>query len=326
MPTKQPVVLSRKAISVLGALVGLLSPRLAQDAKSEDVFGPKGINLYDALATLTAKNYAAKKPSIVAAVKKGLKPAMLAQGMALDATIGDVTKFLEKIDQLEVAEGADADPETGMPMNAEQMSGKTMDDEPEDRKFLRSKLSADDMKAYDEMMAKKAEDAEPDDDEKDPPTEENPKGKVNEPAKDAKMGKDKKMGKDGKMGKDEPPPFKGKPEVGKGPPGVTKQAMDEAIAGEREKQKAIQTALREVRPWAGDLNMAFDGADEVYRAALRVTGMEADDVKELPALKLLLSQRPKPGMGSHQAMAHDSAPNHGDFATRWPDAARVGVI
>jgi hypothetical protein len=89
-------------------------------------------------------------------------------------------------------------------------------------------------------------------------------------------------------------------------------AVDEAVSKERVNQRAIQTALREVRPYVGDLNIAFDSAEQVYRRALEMSGESGLDQVHPSAYRKLLHARPLPGMpGSKPQPAMDSKQSAG---------------
>lgn len=115
-------VLTRRATMTLGALVGYLSPRLAQDA---------AINFHPILADLTPKNFAERRPKIVLALKEATKGKL-----AKDANIDDVDKVLGAVES-----NSEAEPK--------QPEVDAQDDEP--TKFLKGKMSAEDYAAYDGM-------------------------------------------------------------------------------------------------------------------------------------------------------------------------------
>jgi hypothetical protein len=125
-----------------------------------------------------------------------------------------------------------------------------------------------------------------------------------------------------------------KPAAGKDPdePGVAKAAMDAAIAGAIKtateatmaRLGAVRDAERFVRPWIGELAIAQDSADAVYRLALDSLGVKSEGVHP-SAFRAILEAQPKPGdRPKKAAMAHDAAPAAG-FATRHPDAARIKI-
>ena len=122
-------VLSRKAVQAQGALMAYLAPKLAQDAK---------VNLAPLFEGLSAKNFKDKKAGLVSGLKSATK-----DKLAKDASIDDVTQLLDALQEAEVQEGADTDPNTGLPMEME-----AMDTDGNGAKllaFLKGKLSPADM-------------------------------------------------------------------------------------------------------------------------------------------------------------------------------------
>ncbi|HEY0120641.1 MAG TPA: DUF2213 domain-containing protein [Rhizobium sp.] len=105
-----------------------------------------------------------------------------------------------------------------------------------------------------------------------------------------------------------------------------KSAMDEAIAGERQRQHAIRDAERFVRPWVGDLTIAFDSAEDVYKTALEMRGKTTKGIHP-SAYRSILEMVPKPGSehrNSNPRVAMDSASTKG-FSDMYPDAMRIGI-
>lgn len=88
---------------------------------------------------------------------------------------------------------------------------------------------------------------------------------------------------------------------------TVKLAIDEAVAAERISQRAIQEALIVVRPYVGDLKLAFDSADQVYRKALEMRGETGLDTVHPSAYRRLLEARPLPGVRPSSLPAMDSA-------------------
>lgn len=175
------------------------------------------------------------------------------------------------------------------------------EDDDDDKKKAKDK-KAKDMKAAKDKKAKdedpeEAMDAEEDDDEE----EKKEKKADDKKAKDMKASDKKAMD-----------------EV------EVKKAMDEAIAGERARQRDVREAERFVRPWIGDLKIAFDSADEVYKAALEARGKSVKDIHP-SAYRAILEMLPKPGSEklSQTRVAMDSVSAKG-YAERFPDAARIG--
>ena len=94
---------------------------------------------------------------------------------------------------------------------------------------------------------------------------------------------------------------------------VSKPAMDAAIKATAKqvesdtiaRMRAITTAEEAVKPYVGKLAVALDSADEVYKAALTVLGVDVAGVHP-SAYRHILAAQPK--AGTHQPiLAHDSA-------------------
>jgi Ni,Fe-hydrogenase III component G len=108
-------------------------------------------------------------------------------------------------------------------------------------------------------------------------------------------------------------------------------AMDsriaDAIAANDKKHAAIADALRAVRPWTGELNIAFDSADQVYRHTLTALGVAEGKTAHKDALTAILAVQPKPGVrvSTEPRLAHDAAAAKG-FAERFPSASRIGSM
>ena len=136
-----------------------------------------------------------------------------------------------------------------------------------------------------------------------------------------------------KMGKDADPPMQPKKDGDK-PNMVTQPAMDAAIALAVKTATKVQSDIRDaerfVRPFVGDLNIAFDSADSVYAKALELKGIDTKGV-DPSAFKTILSLLPRAGErsrvdASHVAIASDSAGGASSkaFFDRYPDAKKIG--
>jgi hypothetical protein len=108
------------------------------------------------------------------------------------------------------------------------------------------------------------------------------------------------------------------------------KAMDEALAGERQRQAGIRDAERFIRPWVGDLAadkaLAFDSAEDVYKAALEMRGKPTKGIHP-SAYRSILEMVPKPGSEHRhedKRVAMDSASTKG-FSDMYPDAMRIGI-
>ena len=290
------VLLTRMGSVARGALMIALKPKLAQDAK---------IDLSPILVNLTQKNFKAKKPGIVSGLKK------LTNGkLATDASIDDVIKLVDDLEDNEVMEGANTDLETGEEIEPDE----TMDAEGGELKnFLKGKLGEDDFaKACDMMKPGGAKD------EDETPEEKEAREKKEKEANDKKLAGDVEEAVKEKT-KDM----------------VTKKAMDEAIskavtaATTAVTKNATETleAREAVHPFVGKLPIALDSAIGVYQSALGVLGVEdADKINDLGALKAVLKAQTVPGTAPAKKPSHalDAAATK-SLAERFPHAASIKV-
>ena len=335
--------LSRRAGIALLATAAWIRPRLAQDAV---------LDLRPAFRGVTAKNFADQKGSIVARLGD------LTKGkLAKDATIGEVAELLDMIES-HGTEGDEDDMPEPMADAAENIGEKfaerdAMDAEPlaAVEEFLRGKLSDEDLERACAMLRGGGEDEDPklrelgaaDDAENEEERSSNARTdretNEDEPAEREEMAAaikaEEAKGKKKPGAKDEPPPFKGRPRPGGAMDGmVTKTAMDAALRKVAEDtrtavlrtQREISDALRTVRPWVGDITVACDSADDVYRHALRALRVPKIDQIHPSAFPHILAAQPLPGTRARETRpgAADAA-SHSSFAERFPDAARVRV-
>jgi 8-oxo-dGTP pyrophosphatase MutT (NUDIX family) len=299
------IVLSRKATFLAGAAAALLMPRLAKDEK---------LDILPLFAGITGANFKTKKADIYAKFK-GAK-------LAQDASVSDVVQLLDELENHEVAEGADMEPNSAVPMTKEQMDKKAKDAAEEeskkkeaedkaardkkaaDRKSARDSkienfkkargLDAETCKALDELMGEvDGEDAE--------------EGRASENTE----------GKEGGGGEDKK--------------GMDKKAMDAAIAAAKTETLQLANKIAGARefvfPWAGKLAMDATCEADVYRAAIEQVG-HADDIVGVPAdantYKAILKLIPQPGAASR--MAHDSVSERSaDSQKRTSVLDRIGV-
>lgn len=272
-------VLSRKAAVAHGAILAYLMPKLAQDAR----FDPSPL-----LEGVSAKNFKAKKSEILEAVRKGTLTLL-----AKDANINDMTQLMDALEQAEVMEGADSDPNSGLPLTA--MKPKGFDAAME---FLKEKGASD---SDIEEARRLAGDEDEDEDEE--------KKKEKE-----KKAEDRRRAHDSAAGM------------------VSKTAMDAAIAENAKQvikqQGAIREAERAVRPYVGELSMSFDSAEAVYRHALTALGVNVKDVHE-SALPTILGMQVKPGEKKLDRLGLDAAPQPGsaaDFSKRYPETNSIRIL
>jgi hypothetical protein len=149
-------------------------------------------------------------------------------------------------------------------------------------------------------------------------------------------------------GDQDPPPAAPAPSASADPPPATdeeeapmmKPAMDAAIktavtqakADMRAEAKAALEARAAVRPWVGDVSVAYDTAQEIYKAALDSLGVKVKGVHP-SAYRTILENIPKPGSSKKLAMdgirpgkARPSGSGKSDLARRFPHAAGIQIL
>lgn len=323
------VILTRKGAMLQGALAVFLKPRIAKDTK---------LDYGKLLSSVTAKNFASKKGSIVAGVKEQTRGKL-----AKDANVDGLVTLLDALEDIESPEAGtkdalETDPNSGAPLMGEKHTDEedeSMDADPHAglKAYLQDKgMTEDDIEGACNAVSDAAlgtkEGAEEGEDE-DMDAEDNADGEGEGGKEDAaKMAK----AKDKKGAKDEPPPFKGKPEVGGGKAMskdavnlAIKRATDTALTEERQRNALTREAERFVRPWVGDLAMAHDSAEAVFRTALTALG---EDVKGVhpSAYKSILKRIPQPNakrVAQDESLGMDSE-STSDFHKRYPAAKNIG--
>lgn len=283
---RKPVLLTRKAALVQGALTAYLAPLLAADTN---------IDVSPLLADVDAGNFAASRPGIITGVTK-LTSGKLAKDAKLDG-LDTVLLALDAVDpaeeKKEKAEDEDL-PEPG--------KGKGADKKAKDAKMgrdaaseglkemLKGKLSAEDWKAAcDDIDGMNATDEDPEDERTDPERTNDKKAKDEESVS--------------------------KKDVEK--------AMDEAMNGERQRQRDVREAERVVRAWVGDLAIAYDSAEDVYKAALEARGKNVKGIHP-SAYRSILEMLPKPGTENRNTgrLAMDAAGTK-SFGDMFPGAMDI---
>ena len=184
------------------------------------------------------------------------------------------------------------------------------------REFLKSKLSEDDMEAYDAMCeaGKSAMDAEEDDDEK----------KAKDSKEEDTDATDEKDDEDMEL-----PRRKSTATDKRGRDTVTKSALDAALAATREAtarqvretERGIRTALEQVEPWVGRLStsLALDSATDVYRHAAVALGIRGTKTLHPEALLPVIQAQPKPGDRHTPGPRHEFAADSSSFG----EAAKI---
>jgi len=289
-------VLSRKAAMTGGALLVYLKPKLAADAK---------IDLTPILSGVTSDNFKDKKAGIASAITAQAK-------LAKDASLADIMSMLDQCESEEV--GEDMQPNAGIPASETETGVDEMAD-PKD--FLKNKLSAEDMKSYDEMCAKKEAEDKKAADEKE---EEEKKAAADAAAEEEK-----------KKAEDEAEAAKKNAEgEDKAMDAKFKVTMDAALKDQRDaimKQTRDAAEAREfASQWVGKLPIALDSAEEIYRTALDGLGVKNHKDIHPSALKAVLEAQPKPGARS-VVIANDAATGNSEgFSSRFANADRITVI
>jgi len=108
-----------------------------------------------------------------------------------------------------------------------------------------------------------------------------------------------------------------------------KQAMDAAIAAAvkvaQDAARAQSEAEKFVRPYVGELAIACDSAEAVYKAALDTLKIDVNGVHP-SAYRSILAVVPKPGIETRQPskIAMDAKPDD-DFKARFPNAGRLAA-
>jgi hypothetical protein len=223
------------------------------------------------LTGVSRKNWLTKKPGIIAA----LKPAF-----AADADLEGLVKLLDSLDGEVVA---DEDDDLSMDDESSKSVSEILD-------HLRGKISDEDMTVVEGKLKAMAPAA---------------------PAKPAAA--------------DEPPAFEGKPEVGGGAKPADEDKKDDDTVSRPAMDAAIKVAVKQaedaavarvngiheakqiVKPYVGELALACDSAEGMYKAALKLMNVEIKGIHP-SAYRSVLEAQPVPGADSgKQRIAQDSS-------------------
>lgn len=287
---------SMKATVAYGALRAYLQPKLAMDAAMP--------NIGKALATFPPGKFKESTPGFVSALKKALGNTKLAQDADLAGVVDGVQKLMASIDGDKTVEDAAIEPDANgtddMMMSGE--DDTSMDGGMEAvAAYLKSKGVPDDVIAGMPGMGAEGEDESPE--------EKLAKIKAAGGAKD----KDTVEMEDGPDGKEK----------------FDKGAMDAALRAVETntiaRMNAIAAAKEHVKPIVGELSMAFDSAEGVYRKAFAMQERDVSAIKgpgAAVALRSMWDLLPAPGSRSAPAIAQDSA-SVSDYAKMFPSAAAV---
>lgn len=246
------------------------------------------IDLNPALLNVTAENWDAKQDDIIKSISE-----IVAGKLAQDADVDGVKELLKTVGKSDT--GPEAKPE------ADPVTGDSCD-----LSFLEGKICPEDMSKLCELMGVKKN---------------NPTGsqlQAHDETDEQKAALEAAAKKEGSM-----------------PDAITKQAMDAAIEESTNKavtdtmarMNAIRDAERVVRPYVGELAMAFDSADSVYKVALDQAGIDLTGVHPT-AYAAMVRMLPKPGAkpaGGAPLVAMDAA-SVKTFNERFPNAARIGSV
>lgn len=287
MPKK---VLSRFATASVAALGVYLQPKMAADAK---------LDLTALFDGVSKKNFAAKKTKIAADIKTKAK-------LATDANLDDMHEFIDRLEKNDVEEGADADPNSGLPMSAADMEAKAKDAAEEEEK---KKKEAEDKKASDKKAARDAF-----------------LTKKGMSAEDIKAMDDMEACDESEAAKKDAAGEEKKDDTFKG---VDAKAMDAALkkmgtdTADRVKRemREVAQAYQDVEPFVGKLALGMDSAADVYRTALKGLGLDAKKVDDMhvDALKPVLDAQKKPG---EKRIAQDSVVDQTGFQSRFGEMTR----
>jgi hypothetical protein len=300
MPAAKPAArerMSRQALYVSAACTAYALPKLATDQKMPDMRALlKGVDV---------KTWKAKRPAFETAFGKALSPRL-----AADASMEDFHSFLD---------GFSNGGEGGAPASAEELA--------------------------DDPLKPKTADAEPFEGEETPDEEllesDTPAGKLmtflQSVLTPEELAQAKAIAQGGGEQQQAAPPDNGggngegedqghseNSDMNDKPPVVTKPAMDAAIEAavkaERTRALAVREAEQVVRPYIGNLAIAQDTAEGVYRLALDQLGVKVDGVHP-SAFRTILEMQPKPGdrQRATEFVAMDAAQSK-DFAERYPGA------
>lgn len=113
---------------------------------------------------------------------------------------------------------------------------------------------------------------------------------------------------------------------------VTVDAMNKAVEAAVKKVRADQSATMDarafVRPFVGELNMALDSAEKIYRAAAESLGIEDAEtihVSALPQMIKLFGKKNSMANDDGREIATDAA-GAKSFAERFPGATRIRSV
>lgn len=275
--------LSKKAVLAKGALLAVLKPKMAADAK---------LDLNAILVGVNAKNWAEKKPGILDAIKSK---------MAKDADLADVVELLDKLDgeQPDNDDVAQDEPDPKCAEILDMLRGKISD---EDLAQIQAKLSAP-------ATGGQATD---DDEEDDEP------GAMDEP--DQTAGAANANPKDEKN-KDEVPMSKAAMDkaIKLACDATARDVEAKTIA----RLRGISEAEEAVKPYVGKLAVAMDSAEAVYKSALEILKVDIKDVHPSAYKAILVAQPRPGAEAKPRVAQDSAATVSTDFLEAFPGADRL---
>jgi len=322
-------LLTRRGAAVQGALFAFLAPRLAADAK---------IDLGPIVAPITTKNFAGLKPKIISSVTKATTGKL-----AADASVEGLAQLLDAledspieagIDEGNLNPGAGAGGSTGSGVTdnfgltppEDGATPKAQDDGNDVKnqiiEMLTGKLPEEDIAALMALIEQIGGGAPAPAAEEPPVVEADPAPAAPADEPPAEDETDEEADKLAELEKEKTAmdaALKGM---------VSKTAMDQALAAERKRSIDARAAEKAVRPYIGELAVAMDSAEAIYKHTLSALGV---DVTGVPAaaypamLKLIpVPGAPRPGPAPEKIAA--DAAVAADFASRNPSAARIQIL
>jgi hypothetical protein len=286
---------------------------IAQAASEAGADALSLVNTFQGLAV----NWKQRKPGIVASLNSAVQTKKMV--LAQDASIDGLVDLLDGLD------GHEAEMKPNPGLAKESQEGEVVDADPIDEilEGLRGKIDDAALNALGEKLRslmKPTGDKDPDE----PPL----------PKKDDPLGAGEEEEESDEVVGDDPGAFPGMPEK------ITKKAMDAALAKQAAASKvAMDAAVRRARdeavatvraiaeaeaychPLVGKMELAFDSAEAVYKAALETMGVSIEGLHPT-AYRAVLEAQPKPG-ANLRLIAQDSASPSVEFTKQFPDGQRL---
>lgn len=300
--TPKMAKLNATALAVRSALIAHLGPKLAADAALPD--------LTPALAGITRSTLGKNKAKIWASAKQIMKPVLAADQAGPDDVAIRILDMIDKQGASEM-EGA-GDPamaeadQTREMKPGEEPPAEADEDGQKDAEILRmlKEKLGDDALAQECMGIMKGAGGAKD--------EVVAPGKTEVPKTDTAEDEE------------EAPMMKPAMDA------AIQSAVTQAKADMRAEARAAQDARTFVRPWVGEVSIAFDTAEEIYKATLEARGVKTKGIHP-SAYRAIIQNMAKPG--SKAQLAQDGAlPSGGgkssssDLSKRFPHAANIRVM